>query len=174
MIQTEFWELIDKTKKSDSDEHVERLEAKLVKLSVPELLWFGHWWSRSHTEAYRWNLWGAAYLMNGGCSDDGFIDFRSWLILKGETVFRSALLNPEGLTKVRAEPDEASCECYPAPNAYTQLVPGTDHSDYYTALDAARGHSTDPNEPLGEEWDFDNETEMKARLPKLFKKFGNS
>jgi Protein of unknown function (DUF4240) len=174
MTQAEFWELIDKTKKSDSDEHVERLEAKLLKLSVPELLWFGHWWDKFHTEAYRWNLWGAAYLMNSGCSDDGFIDFRSWLILKGETVFRASLLNPESLTKVRVEPDEASCECYPAPNAYTQLVAGTDHSDYYTALDAAHGQSTDLNEPLGEEWDFDNETEMKARLPKLFKKFGNS
>ena len=22
--------------------------------------------------AYRWSLWGAAYVINGGCSDDGF------------------------------------------------------------------------------------------------------
>jgi hypothetical protein len=24
------------------------------------------------SRAYRWDLWGAAYLMEGGCSDDGF------------------------------------------------------------------------------------------------------
>lgn len=32
-------------------------------------------------EAYRRDLWAAAYHANGGCSDDGFIDFRIWLIL---------------------------------------------------------------------------------------------
>ena len=37
-------------------------------------------------DSYRWDLWGAAYLANGGCSDDGFDYFRGWLIGQGRKV----------------------------------------------------------------------------------------
>src|SRR5262245_21993141 len=30
--------------------------------------------------SYMTDLWGAAYLINGGCSDDGFDYFRGWLM----------------------------------------------------------------------------------------------
>lgn len=40
---------------------------------------------------------GAAYVINGGCSDDGFIDFRSWLIAQGKAVYDAALADPESL-----------------------------------------------------------------------------
>ncbi|CAO0826683.1 hypothetical protein SMICM17S_03662 [Streptomyces microflavus] len=33
--------------------------------------------------AYRWPLWNAAYLIEGGCGDDGFMDFRDGLVLLG-------------------------------------------------------------------------------------------
>ena len=174
MTEAEFWELIEKTKCSEPDEHVERLVARLVKLPASEILSFGHWWGEAHTAAYDWNLWGAAYIINGGCSDDGFIDFRSWLLLKGEKVYRDALADPDTLAKVRVEPDEASCECYPAPEAYSQAVSGADHGAYYNALTAAHGLGLSRPEPLGEHWDFESETEMKARLTRLFKKFGDA
>ena len=174
MTEAEFWELIEKTKRSDPDEHVERLIARLVKLPVAEILHFGHWWQESNTAAYVWNLWGAAYLINGGCSDDGFTDFRSWLLLKGENIYRAALTDPDSLARLRFEADEASCECYPAPEAYSQAVPDADHDAYYTALTAAHGPGLSRPEPLGEHWDFESETEMKARLPKLYKKFGDA
>ena len=31
-------------------------------------------------EAYTWDLWGAADVIHGGCSDDGFEYFRRWLV----------------------------------------------------------------------------------------------
>jgi hypothetical protein len=36
--------------------------------------------------------WGAAYLANGGCSDDGFDYFRGWLIGQGRKCTRRSWL----------------------------------------------------------------------------------
>ena len=122
MTEPEFWNLIESTKKSDPEEHVERLVARLVKLEPKEILAFGQHWHTFHRKAYQHPLWGAAYLINGGCSDDGFHYFRSWLLLKGEAVHTAALQEPDSLAKVRVEPDEAECECYPAQDAYQQAT----------------------------------------------------
>lgn len=115
MTLDEFWEHIKKTKRKDPEAHVEKLTARLSQLHSDEVVDFDHWWNLLAREAYHWNLWAAAYLMNGGCSDDGFTDFRSWLILKGRDVFQTAVSNPDTLADI-ADPDEdeATCECYPA------------------------------------------------------------
>ena len=47
--------------------------------------------------AYRWDLWAAAYIINGGASDDGFQYFRAWLVSRGQSVFEQALKDPAGL-----------------------------------------------------------------------------
>ena len=47
--------------------------------------------------AYCWSLWGAAYVINGGCSDDPFVDFRASLISRGRQVFERALSDPDSL-----------------------------------------------------------------------------
>ena len=36
-------------------------------------------------------LWDAAYLINGGCSDDGFDYFRGWLVDQGRETFERCL-----------------------------------------------------------------------------------
>lgn len=172
MSDAEFWTLIESTKKTDPDEHAEQLTTKLAKLEPKQILAFGRVWERLHTAAYSWPLWGAAYLINGGCSDDGFIDFRSWLLLRGEADYSAARTDPDTLAKLRIEPDEASCECYPATKAYGRATGQTDTSAYYDALKAEFGALPAENEPVGESWDFDDEAQMKVRLPKLFKKFG--
>jgi hypothetical protein len=174
MTEPEFWTMIASTQRSDPEEHVERLEAKLAKLPVPEILSFGNHWHTLHNAAYSWPLWGAAYLINGGCSDDGFIDFRSWLLLKGEATFKAALADPDSLAEVKVEPDEASCECYPAVHAYEQAVGTDEPGTYYDALEAAHGKFPGSEDPSGENWDFDDQDEMANRLPKLFKKFGDA
>jgi hypothetical protein len=45
--------------------------------------------------AYPWDLWGAAFVINGGCSDDGCERFRARLIMQGRDVFERALDDPE-------------------------------------------------------------------------------
>jgi len=172
MTSDEFWDHIKATKRQDLDEHVERLVKRLAKLPPDEILDFEHWWHVSSAQAYRWNLWGAAYLINGGCSDDGFIDFRTWLMLQGRKVFDAALANPDSLADLKVEEDEAGCQCYPATQAWFQA---TGQDDDYAALDAARKarHPTRPpeDEPAGENWDFESDAEMRKRLPRLAKMY---
>ena len=53
--------------------------------------------------AYQYGLWTAASVMErGGCTDDGFIDFRGWLIAQGREVYLAALKDPDSLADVPA------------------------------------------------------------------------
>jgi len=74
-------------------------------------------------QAYRWDLWGAAYIIGGGCSDDGFIDFQYGLIAKGREIYESALANPDSLADL-AIPGEIPNELfgYVADNVYEDLT----------------------------------------------------
>lgn len=49
-------------------------------------------------DSYRGDLWAAAYLINGGASDDGFEYFRGWLITQGREVFERAVATCRGPT----------------------------------------------------------------------------
>lgn len=170
MTKDEFWASIQSTRRRESDERVERLVAALAKRGEKEILAFAKWWFQFHQKAYSWKLWGAAYIMNGGCSDDGFIDFRSWLLLQGRAVYEAARKDPERLAKLRVELDEASCECYPAQEAFERATGTTASDAFYTAFNAKYGPGQPPPE-LGDGWDFDDETEMRKRYPRLTAKY---
>jgi len=172
MTLDEFWDHIQKSKRKDPDAHAERLEARLTKLKPDDILDFGHWWHLMMCEAYSWNLWGAAYIINGGCSDDGFEYFCRWLVLKGRDVFQTAVTNPDALADV-VDPDAefTECECYPGTNAWFAAT-GTKSNDAgYAAFDAAEqarhpGRQAYPD--LGTGWDFDDDEEMRKRYPRLW------
>lgn len=92
-----FWSIIDATVTPDYDQQLDALAEVLSKLSRDQIIAFDKDFAKASLAAYRWDLWGAAYVINGGCSDDGFIDFRSWLIAQGKAVYDAALADPESL-----------------------------------------------------------------------------
>ena len=96
MNDSEFWSFISKSREgvSECEEQADKLSWLLSALPAAEILSFDELFAKKRKEAYRWNLWGAAYLINGGCSDDGFEYFRCWLISQGREVFENALKNP--------------------------------------------------------------------------------
>jgi Protein of unknown function (DUF4240) len=51
-------------------------------------------------DSYRTSLWAAAYVINGGCSDDGFDYFRGWLIARGREAFDQAVADPDALANL--------------------------------------------------------------------------
>ena len=57
-------------------------------------------------EAHDWNLWGAAYLMKGGCSDDAFDYFRGWLVAQGRRTWERALRDPDTLAELGIDHDD--------------------------------------------------------------------
>lgn len=164
MTEAEFWTHIDQTRTDDPDDHGDELAVKLASLSVDEILSFRAHWRTMHIRAYSWSLWGAAYLINGGCSDDGFEYFCDWLILQGETVFNAAINDPESLADILDGDAEVELEAYPAYDAYMAV---SGQGDYFDAFMAKYPDLRELPE-LGPRFDFDDDDEMKRRYPKLF------
>ena len=95
-----FWRLIELSRKgSEGDLYVQldNLRHRLVKLSEEELHNFDRVFWELMDESYRADLWGAAYIIKGGCSDDSFDYFRAWLIMQGQQPYTEALRNPDSL-----------------------------------------------------------------------------
>lgn len=101
-----FWQLIDDARAQahaqagDDPEAVARNATELLAampveeiVAAQQLLW------DQLALSYIAPLWAAAYIINGGCSDDGFDYFRGWLITQGRNVFQQALADPDGLAE---------------------------------------------------------------------------
>ena len=136
MIEAKFWDHIRESRHADPASHAERLTARLAKLPPEEILDFVYLWSTVNCRAYRRDLWGAAYLINGGCSDDGFRDFRTWLILQGRIVYEAALADPDSLADVLDGEGDAAIQCYPGPDAWFAATEA-EKDDEYDAYERA-------------------------------------
>jgi hypothetical protein len=108
-----FWQLIEQAKTASDgvgEQQVLWLVDALAERSVADLFSFGDWLWHFKDIAYQNELWAAAYIIGGGCSDDGFTDFRAGLIAQGKTIFEEALRDPETLADVLPEGDEGRLE----------------------------------------------------------------
>ncbi|MFD6029128.1 DUF4240 domain-containing protein [Cellulosimicrobium funkei] len=144
------------------------------RLTADEMLAFVDVAGDVANDAYAWPVWGAAYLVEGGCSDDGFMDFRDGLVLAGRATFERALADPDTLADhpvVAAMADGGSpwfgFESLDSlvGDAWSRAT-GEDDEAYYAARErtsSVRARS----EPAGEQWDFDDDEENARRLPRL-------
>ena len=163
MDASAFWQLIEESRENaggDLDEQAADLTDLLSELPPDEILAFDRMFRQYLNDAYRWDLWAAAYIINGGCSDDGFECFRCWLIAEGERVYREALADPESLVG-RAESDrhaEAESMLYAAADAY----------EVETGRKLTELHIVPTSEPAGEPWEEDD---LEAMYPRLWAAF---
>ena len=83
--EEDFWAIIEESLpfKDDQEEQLGFLEEKVEELSPREIAGFEYISNKLLLKAYRSDLWCAAYVIKGGCGDNGFDYFRSWLISKG-------------------------------------------------------------------------------------------
>jgi hypothetical protein len=115
MDRSAFWHLIEITKAEghdDQEKQITLLRELLFRLPLEELQSFDQIVNELCYESYRPLLWAAAYLMNDGCSDDGFEYFRGWLIAQGATVFSKALNDPDTLADVILSYQEDNQRCF--------------------------------------------------------------
>ena len=153
MTTDQFWDLIDEAIKRAPDDLEARNRAMEYLLgTLPPGGWnsFGQKFYEIDSAAYTWALWGAAYQINGGCSDDGFDYFRAWLISQGRAVYEGALANPDSLAD-HVDPDEDDHE----------------NEDFLDIAIKSTAQGPLTTEPAGEDWDFDDEAEMQRRYPRL-------
>src|SRR5262249_32430575 len=106
MPADQFWQIIERAARSDHDPdaQMEALRMALRELSPEKIISFEVAFRRYLSEAYTWDLWGVAYVVNGGCSDDGFEYFRRWLVSKGRDVYEPALADPDSLAQLEVRP----------------------------------------------------------------------
>lgn len=106
-----FWRLVEGARGAERDPErtAARLGQRLGDLPPEEIARFDAVLQELMTRTYTWDLWAAAYILQGGCSDDCFEYFRGWLIAQGRAVFEAAERDPESLADV-ADP-HAMNEC---------------------------------------------------------------
>jgi hypothetical protein len=95
-----FWRLIDDVRAGEKNVTplvVSRLADRLSRLSGDHIDGFLREFGNAHRGAYRWDLWAAGYLIQDSMGDDGFTDFRTWLIAHGRTAYERALAEPDTL-----------------------------------------------------------------------------
>lgn len=116
----EFWRLVDDGRaqsadSSDGEALTARCSALLASQPREEIVAAQQIFWDLMAESYRYNLWAAANLVNGGCSDDGFEYFRGWLLLQGREAFENAVADPDSLAKLpavqAAAADMSDLEC---------------------------------------------------------------
>jgi hypothetical protein len=119
-----FWQLIEDANQmsnNDIDEQVRILVDSLTELPVEEILEFDRIFNEMFVKSYSPELWSAAFLINGECTEEGFDFFRGWLIAQGRDVFELALKDPDVLADVVNEiAGDIECEAilYVAGTAY--------------------------------------------------------
>jgi hypothetical protein len=160
-----FWKRIEECYRPDGPEHFEALKAALAKLPPEELVGFQARFDEAMAAADLLDLWGAAYLVNGGCSDDGFHDFRAWLVGRGRHTYESALKHPDSLAEVLDGDEVSGFGLDVAAVRVYEETTGKD--DFYDRLDREE-KDLPPPPPEGDDWDFEDQKEMRRRFPKLW------
>jgi Protein of unknown function (DUF4240) len=171
MTNEEFWDIIASSKAASYgtfDGHVESLASHLSGLAPDEIADFQHTFTAYVDRAYSWDLWGAAEIIGGFCSDEDFDDFRSWLVSLGREIYEQALADPDSLADVGLGPNAANKEFFGefacvAIRVYEEM---TDEAIPRCPWDY-------PSEPTGEPWTEDT-TELARRFPRLWAKYGKA
>lgn len=172
MNAEQFWKIIESSRRGfdperadgNMERQAEELRGLMTKLPPEQIVAFHNHFVEQLNAAYRWDLWGAAYIIAGGCSDDGFTDFRSWLISMGRAAFEAALADPESLIDVADAPgvEDVFFEAfsYVPAQVYEEL---TGHG-----LPEYRGQA--PSTPAGERWS-EGESDLQKRFPRLWARY---
>jgi hypothetical protein len=165
MNKETFWKIMLETSKDSGFEpqiQQELLQKRLTELSPDEIIEFDNLYRQFINNAYDWKLWAAAYIINGGCSDDSFMDFRGWLIGQGEEIYTKALADPDSLSELENLEADMDWEGY----GYLAATVYEMKTGKEMPISPETSH---PSEPKGEQWD---EEELESLLPKLCKKHG--
>ncbi len=112
MREEGFWKLIELSRRDfapnrlngNQDRQYALMVELLQELPPRGIQEFKQIYYQFHGQAYRYDLWDAAYLIEGGCSDDGFYDFRNWLISMGKENFERVMQDVDSLAEVAKLP----------------------------------------------------------------------
>jgi hypothetical protein len=150
--QAGFWQLMRETR-ADGDDDTARqsglLEDRVKRLPQPAIEDFRRIRRQLDKRLYTWDVWGAAYVIEDGCSDDCFRDFRAYLISLGPEVYERALRDPDSLAGAVQDAETGDWENADDPLSDSDLS----------------------GPPSGTPWDDDQAEQLIGRYPKLAAEF---
>jgi hypothetical protein len=172
MTKQQFWHLIEAARDQSSNPNdgravAHRATSLLAAQPAEEIIAAQQALWGLMADSYTTPLWAAAYVINGGCSDDGFDYFRGWMITQGREVFERVVADPDALAHV--------------PTVRASAANGTDLECEATLGIAWNAHATATGKQLPDDaftirypqqdpawnFDFDDGSEMTRRLPRL-------
>ena len=171
-----FWELIAQAKEQcgqDQDTFCQWLEDRLMEMGPEQALNFDYAAFAYRAAAYKYGLWSAASVMLDGCTDDGFTDFRGWLIAQGRDVYMAALKDPDSLADAADYQDQRfACLPHMGDRAYEELTGREIYEEFdparYDALKAELKKDIVYGDGIGYPY---NATDVPAYLPRLCQRY---
>ena len=162
MEEDDFWKLIDKSRSISNNDYqtqISSLKTILLTLEPGDIEKFDNTFTALLAASYDYKVWGASYVINGGCSDDCFDYFRQYLIGHGKEKFYQTIKDPESCASWIKSEEEDNWEGLqsPAMEAFKQKT-GKNIPKTYQPKFELKGKP------------FDEETVTK-QYPKLAKKF---
>ena len=162
MKEEEFWNIIDKSRQTSSNNYqtqINSLKTILLTFDATEIEKFDNTFTALMSGTYNYTLWGASFVINGGCSDDCFEYFRQYLIGHGKQKFYQTFKDPDSCVDWIKSEEEDNWEGlqYSALEAYRQKT-GKDIPKTFKAKYELKG------KPFDEE-------KVGTQYPKLAKKF---
>ena len=169
-----YWDIVDRSLiyKDDQGKQIAFLTAEIEKLSPKQIVGFSLRTEKLLYDTYTSDMWCAGYIMNGGCSDDGFQYFRNWVISRGRSVYYKAKKHPDDLIEEVGEVIVYEFEefWYVAHVAFANKT-GKNLEDYidYTVFTSRENAYPD----FEFTWNGDDKESMRRICPKLMEKFWN-
>ena len=170
MRDEEFWAIVEAARREAAalgetriDAISDTLACELTMLTPSALVAFRDVFDRHARAAYTWDLWGAATVIAGRCSDDSFSDFRSWLISTGADGYACALADADALDSLTALHDDDDVFIEALDSVVLDVYEETTGSPMPTAPAALS------KTPRGERWQQDDD--LARRLPRLWRRF---
>jgi Protein of unknown function (DUF4240) len=113
LSEARFWELIEQMA-GPIETAPARIDSVLAAQPEELVAGFHASFETNLSRLYVWPLWHVAYIVHGGCSDDGFEYFRSWLLMQGRATVHAALADPEGWALTLPLPDQGGPRSFEA------------------------------------------------------------
>ncbi|WP_430782209.1 DUF4240 domain-containing protein [Actinoplanes sp. G11-F43] len=168
MRTDDFWAVIDRAtadRPASPAAVAERAVAELAGCDPEEIVAWGRHLEKVMVASGTEDLWAAAYLINSGADEAGFDAFRGWLIAHGRKAVAAAVQRPDVLANVAVIKAAADTGAV----FEAEEVLGIAARAYEQATGAAMpvGERPRTRPEVADLWDFDDEDEMRRRLPKL-------
>lgn len=189
-----FWEAIEKSNKQrkahwseyDVDEHLENLTAYLSKFGKERLILFEKTLREKLSNLYTaeiaelsiilecgFKMENGVYVFNDSLSDDGFIYFRCWLLLKGKEFFEDIEKDIQSLVNGKYSFNIADCWAegllYVSDDAYSENHDNEDESEIRDTVDELypENHYDSPERQMNRE--PKGGADLQSMYPKLVK-----